>query len=113
VGLLYAGQPSWDLLPMIIPVQIRSAGNLKCAPDLAIELRASSSAVSPDYPREQAPWNTVELDGSIENDELGERIGHSNGLVVSKLPRAERNQLSSDSSPTAAGPLRDHRLPGQ
>jgi predicted DNA-binding protein (MmcQ/YjbR family) len=67
--------------------------NLKCDPDLALELRAMFPAVRPGYHQNKRHWNTVELDGSIDNDELREMIDHSYELVVSKLPRAERVRL--------------------
>jgi predicted DNA-binding protein (MmcQ/YjbR family) len=70
--------------------------NLKCDPDLALELRAVFPAVRPGYHQNKRHWNTVELDGSIDNDELREMIDHSYDLVVSKLPRAERTRLSDD-----------------
>lgn len=70
--------------------------NLKCDPDLALSLRATFPAVTPGYHANKRHWNTVELDGSIENDELREMIDHSYELVVSKLSRAERTRLSGD-----------------
>ncbi|MGH9289664.1 MAG: MmcQ/YjbR family DNA-binding protein [Acidimicrobiales bacterium] len=68
--------------------------NLKCDPDLALHLRATFPAVTPGYHANKRHWNTVELDGSIEDDELREMIDHSYELVVSKLPLAERARLS-------------------
>ena len=73
--------------------------NLKCDPELALELRAMHAAVRPGYHQNKRHWNTVELDGSIEDDELREMVDHSYELVVSGLPRAQRNHLSSESSP--------------
>ena len=70
--------------------------NLKCDPDLALELRARFPAVSPGYHANKRHWNTVELDGSIESDELEEMIEHSYELVVSKLSRAARARVSGD-----------------
>jgi predicted DNA-binding protein (MmcQ/YjbR family) len=70
--------------------------NLKCDPDLALELRARYPAVSPGYHANKRHWNTVELDGSIESDELEEMIDHSYELVVSKLSRAARTRFSGD-----------------
>ena len=61
--------------------------NLKCDPDLAIELRARFPAVIPGYHTNKRHWNTVELDGSIDDDELREMIDHSYDLVLRKLPR--------------------------
>jgi predicted DNA-binding protein (MmcQ/YjbR family) len=69
--------------------------NLKCDPDLALALRARYAAVRPGYHQNKRHWNTVELDGSIEDDELREMIDHSYQLVVDRLPRAERARLQS------------------
>ena len=61
--------------------------NLKCDPGLALELRAVYAAVRPGYHQNKRHWNTVELDGSIDDDELREMIDHSYELVVRRLPR--------------------------
>ncbi|WP_460523514.1 MmcQ/YjbR family DNA-binding protein [Flindersiella endophytica] len=67
--------------------------NLKCEPELALELRARFPAVTPGYHQNKRHWNTVVLDGSIEDDELIEMIEHSHDRVVSQLPKAERAKL--------------------
>ena len=68
--------------------------NLRCDPELALEWRARHSAVRPGYHQDERHWNTVDLDGSIDDDELQEMIDHSCGLVVNGLPRAQRDRLS-------------------
>jgi predicted DNA-binding protein (MmcQ/YjbR family) len=73
--------------------------NLECDSELALELRAMYAAVRPGYHQNERHWNTVELDGSIEDDELREMVDHSYEFVVSGLLRAQRNRLSSESSP--------------
>ncbi|MGH3889559.1 MAG: MmcQ/YjbR family DNA-binding protein, partial [Pseudonocardiaceae bacterium] len=50
-------------------------------------------AVRPGYHQNKRHWNTVELDGSIEDDELREMIDHSYELVVSQLTRRHRGLL--------------------
>jgi predicted DNA-binding protein (MmcQ/YjbR family) len=67
--------------------------NLKCDPELAMELRARYAAVRPGYHQNKRHWNTVELDGSVPEAELREMIEHSYELVVSRLPRADRARL--------------------
>ncbi|MGH3776786.1 MAG: MmcQ/YjbR family DNA-binding protein [Pseudonocardiaceae bacterium] len=67
--------------------------NLKCDPELALALRAKYAAVRPGYHQNKRHWNTVELDGSIEDDELREMIDHSYELVVSQLTRRYRDLL--------------------
>jgi predicted DNA-binding protein (MmcQ/YjbR family) len=68
--------------------------NLKCDPELALELRARYSAVRPGYHQDKRHWNTVVLDGSIDDEELREMIDHSYRLVVDGLPRAQRARLA-------------------
>ena len=70
-----------------------SSVNLKCDPDLALELRARYSSVRPGYHQNKRHWNTVELDGTVQDSELRWMIDHSYDLVVAKLPRAVRDQL--------------------
>jgi predicted DNA-binding protein (MmcQ/YjbR family) len=61
--------------------------SLKCDPDLALELRDRHPAVRPGYHLNKRHWNTVELDGSIEDDALREMISHSYELVAAKAKR--------------------------
>jgi predicted DNA-binding protein (MmcQ/YjbR family) len=67
--------------------------NLKCDPDWAVELRAIHRAVRPGYHQDKRHWNTVELDGTVDDDELREMVDHSYELVVSRLPRRARARL--------------------
>ncbi len=69
--------------------------NLKCDPALALELRARHPAIRPGYHQDKRHWNTIELDGWIDDDELRELIDHSYQLVLAKLPRAIRDDLES------------------
>lgn len=83
----------------LVPLDNGRLRNLECDPELALDLRAMYAAVRPGYHQNEPHWNTVELDGSIEDDELREMVDHSYELVVSGLLRAQRNRLSSESSP--------------
>jgi predicted DNA-binding protein (MmcQ/YjbR family) len=70
---------------MITPVSLVGESgfvNLKCDPKWALELRALHKAVRPGYHANKRHWNNVDLDGSIEDDELREMIDHSYELVV-------------------------------
>lgn len=69
--------------------------NLKCDPDLALELRASYAAVEPGYHTNKRHWNSVHLDRSIGDVELQEMIDHSYTLIVNRLPRAERARIQT------------------
>jgi predicted DNA-binding protein (MmcQ/YjbR family) len=67
--------------------------SLKCDPHLAINLRASHPAITPGYHLNKRHWNTVELDGSVRDEELLDLIDHSYDLVVARLTRAQRASL--------------------
>ena len=64
--------------------------NLKCDPARALELRELHAAVRPGYHTNKKHWNTVDLDGTVDADELREMVVHSHELVVSKLPKRAR-----------------------
>ena len=67
---------------------------LKCDPDKAIELRASYPSVQPGYHMSKQHWNTIYIDGSIDDKDIYEWIDHSYKLIVEKLSRKEKEQLS-------------------
>jgi predicted DNA-binding protein (MmcQ/YjbR family) len=69
--------------------------SLKCDPDLAAGLRTRYAAITPGYHLNKRHWNTVALDGSVPDEELLELIDHSYELVVARLTRAQRNELTT------------------
>jgi predicted DNA-binding protein (MmcQ/YjbR family) len=66
--------------------------NLKCDPDLALELRDRYEQVLPGYHMNKKHWNTVVLDGVIPEKEIRKMIDHSYDLVVRSLPKAKRQR---------------------
>jgi predicted DNA-binding protein (MmcQ/YjbR family) len=66
---------------------------LKCDPEVALDLRARFASVRPGYHTNKRHWNTVDLDGSVDSDELGWMVTHSYDLVVAGLTRAARVEL--------------------
>jgi predicted DNA-binding protein (MmcQ/YjbR family) len=67
--------------------------NLKCDPDLALELRDRYEQVTPGYHMNKKHWNTVVLEGVIPEQEITKMIDHSYELVVQSLPKAKREKL--------------------
>ncbi len=67
--------------------------NLKCDPDLALELRDRYEQVRPGYHMNKKHWNTVEIDSGVPEAELRNMIDHSYELVVQSLPKAMRGKL--------------------
>jgi predicted DNA-binding protein (MmcQ/YjbR family) len=58
--------------------------NVKCDPELAIELREKYPCVIPGYHMNKKHWNTIVVDGSVSVKQLKEWINHSYELVAGK-----------------------------
>ena len=63
--------------------------NLKCDPERAIALREEYPAIQPGYHMSKVHWNTIKMDGSINQKLILELIDHSYQLVVAKLPKSK------------------------
>ncbi|HJW37292.1 MAG TPA: MmcQ/YjbR family DNA-binding protein [Candidatus Udaeobacter sp.] len=74
--------------------EIPATANLKCDPDLALELRDRYEQVQPGYHMNKKHWNTVEIDSGIPDAELRKMIDHSYELVVRSLPKTRREKLT-------------------
>jgi predicted DNA-binding protein (MmcQ/YjbR family) len=74
--------------------EVPTTVNLKCDPDLALELRDRYEQVTPGYHMNKKHWNTVEIEGDIPGPELRKMIDHSYELVAASLPKAHRVKLS-------------------
>ena len=82
--------------------------SLKCDPPLAEELRKAHSAVVAGYHLNKRHWNTVTIDGSLSDEMISDMVEDSYDLIVSKLPRAQRQALSwrADSEKPSETPAR-------
>ena len=71
--------------------------NLKCDPEKAIEYREKyPDEVFPVYHMNKKHWNTVIVDGSrLSQNFIQHLINHSYELVVSKLPKSQRQGLQT------------------
>jgi predicted DNA-binding protein (MmcQ/YjbR family) len=67
--------------------------NVKCDPEKALELREHYHCVQPGYHMNKKYWNTVLIDGSVNDDLLKEWIDDSYRLVTESLTRREKEQL--------------------
>lgn len=67
--------------------------NLKCDPAHALELRAAYAGIRPGYHQDKRHWNSVDLDGTVEDALLRELVEDSYDLVVAGLPGRVRDQL--------------------
>ncbi len=78
---------------VLVNLDCRLSINLKCDPEKALELREHYLAVLPGYHMNKRLWNTVLLNGTLDNDLVKSWIDDSYNLVVAKLPKKEQEKL--------------------
>lgn len=69
--------------------------NVKCDPELAIELRERYAGVLPGYHMSKKHWNTLVMDGSLPEKMILKWVDDSYDLVVASLPKKLREELSN------------------
>lgn len=67
--------------------------NLKCDPIMAQDLRREYVAIKPGYHMNKDHWNTVEVDGSMEDKIIEMLIDISYDLVFKGLRKKEREEI--------------------
>ena len=72
--------------------EIPTTVNLKCDPELALDLRDKYEQVRPGYHMNKKHWNTVEIESGIPPGEIRKMIDHSYELVVKRLSKVRRRK---------------------
>ena len=84
--------------------EVPARANLKCDPDLALELRDRYEQVRPGYHMNKKHWNTIDIEAGVPDAEIRKMIDHSYDLVAKKLsrggspnrPRRRREKATGD-----------------
>ncbi len=63
--------------------------NLKCEPAFAVDLRERYAEIQPGYHMNKKHWNTVQLDGSLNDAFIFSLVDHSYDLVIAGLPKKQ------------------------
>lgn len=79
---------------LLIGLSLANSFNVKCDPELAIELRERHPEVKPGYHMNKKLWNTVYMDGALNDKQLKEMIDHSYSLVVAGLPKKIKTEIN-------------------
>ncbi|WPQ65395.1 MmcQ/YjbR family DNA-binding protein [Chitinophaga sancti] len=69
--------------------------NLKCDPEIAVELRERYDGVSPGYHMNKKHWNTVDVHAGISDKLIYQWIRDSYDLVVESLPKKTKEELKN------------------
>lgn len=67
--------------------------NLKCDPIMSQDLRREYNAIKPGYHMNKTHWNTVEINGSIDDKTIKMLIDISYDLVFKGLKKKEREEI--------------------
>jgi predicted DNA-binding protein (MmcQ/YjbR family) len=69
--------------------------NLKCDPEIAVELRERYESVIPGYHMNKKHWNTILIDGTLPDKMIQQWTDDSYNLVVNSLSKTLRKQLEN------------------
>src|SRR5665213_1070567 len=82
------------MFALLAPDSSPEALSLKCDPDWASELREQYEAITPGYHLRKRHWNTVALDGTVDDELVSAMVIHSYEQVVAGLTKAARAQIA-------------------
>jgi len=85
-----------EKLFLLTSINLGNQFNVKCEPELAIELRERHPEVTPGYHMNKKLWNTVKMDGNLTDKQLFEMIDHSYEQVLNGLPKKIREGIESE-----------------
>lgn len=69
--------------------------NAKADPEYSIELRENYSGINPGYHMSKKHWNTIDTDGSVDDELMYKLLKDSYGLVVKGLTKKLKEELKS------------------
>jgi predicted DNA-binding protein (MmcQ/YjbR family) len=78
---------------LLTSIQTADRFNVKCDPELAIELRERHTEIQPGYHMNKIHWNTVYMDGFLTKKQLHEMIDHSYDLILKSLPKKIQEEI--------------------
>ena len=76
-----------EKLFLLTSIGLGNQFNVKCDPELAVELREQHPEVTPGYHMNKKLWNTVKMDGNLTDKQLSAMIDHSYEQVFAGLSR--------------------------
>ncbi len=85
-----------EKLFLLITLSKGNSFNVKCDPELAVELREQFTEVQPGFHMNKKHWNTVYIDGNLTTRQLREMIDHSYDLIFKSLPKKLQEQIAAE-----------------
>jgi predicted DNA-binding protein (MmcQ/YjbR family) len=84
----------------LFPIEPFVSVNLKCDPELAIELREKYHQVTPGFHMNKKHWNTIMVNTGLSDTHIKQWTEHSYRLVVDKLPAKDKKEVLAALSAT-------------
>ena len=82
---------------LLTSITLGNQFNVKCDPELAIELRERYTEVQPGYHMNKKLWNTVFMEGALTKKQVRDMIDHSYELVFNGLPKKVQGEIRTRS----------------
>ncbi|MGB4397824.1 MAG: MmcQ/YjbR family DNA-binding protein [Daejeonella sp.] len=82
-----------DKMFLLIGMEQPDRFNVKSDPELAVTLREEYEEVQPGYHMNKTHWNTVFMNGRLNDQQLKEMIDHSYDLIVKSLPKSKQEMM--------------------
>lgn len=79
---------------LLMDIEDFNGVNVKCDPELAVELRERFSFVEPGYHMNKKHWNTISISFDLSLDFLKEQIVNSYKLIFSSLTKKQQAELT-------------------
>ena len=79
---------------LLISLDAGNRFNVKCDPELAIELRDRHSEIIPGFHMNKVHWNTVYMNGNLTHKQLYDMIDHSYTLILKSLSKALQAEIN-------------------
>jgi len=83
---------------LLISLKESNRMNVKCEPELALELRERHPEVTPGFHMNKKMWNTVFIDGQLSDGDIIQMIDHSYQEVIRSLPKKIQSELKTKDS---------------
>lgn len=84
-----------EKLFLLTSISLGNQFNVKCDPELAVELREQHPEVTPGYHMNKKLWNTVRMDGNLTDKQVMAMIDHSYQQVFVGLPKKLQETIKS------------------
>jgi predicted DNA-binding protein (MmcQ/YjbR family) len=77
----------------LVDIEAGESCNLKCNPERALELRSQYHSVNPGFHMNKKHWNTILLQGDVDEILLKELINHSYESVFNNFSKKIQKEL--------------------